>query len=115
HIEAPKDQAYYTTEVDLRATKGIIVRVTAGVDVIDRRAVWILSALDPETGELVDDPRFGLLPPRGNPEDARGSVSYSISAITTAETGARIDAAATITFDNRVPQDTPPTFNTLDV
>ena len=113
-ITPPADSAFFTTEVDLRATKGIIVRVTAGVDVENRRAVWIISALDPDTGELVDDPRFGLLPPGGNPADEQGVVSYSIEATSTSQTGDRIDAAATITFDNRPAMETRPIFNTLD-
>ncbi|MFN0127301.1 MAG: Ig-like domain-containing protein [Verrucomicrobiales bacterium] len=114
-IDPPADQAFFTTEVDLRSGHRIVVRVTAGIDVENRQAFWIISALDPDTGELMDDPRFGLLPPQGDRSDAQGQVTYSINAFPSSPSGARIDAAASIIFDTNAALETQPVFNTLDV
>ena len=77
-LEGPDDQAFYQTEVDLRATEGILLRVVAGVDVENRRAVWIITALDPDTGDIMTDPRFGLLHTDRTTQDRQGSVAYEI-------------------------------------
>ena len=45
----------------------------------------------------------------------RARSAYQIQAFPSSETGSRIDAAATITFDIRPPLETRPIFNTLDM
>ena len=56
---------------------GIVVRVTAGVDVMTGVATWELTALDPLTGLPASDAHLGLLKPNTN-RTQFGSVSYTI-------------------------------------
>jgi RNAse (barnase) inhibitor barstar len=108
------DKAFYSTRLDLTATKGIYVNVTASIDITTGIATWKLSTIDPKTGEAPISPLTGLLPINDANGAGEGFVSYSIKAKKTAKTGDIINAKATIIFDTEEPIDTPAIFNTLD-
>ena len=59
-----------------------------------------------------DDPRIGILPPN-NGTNGQGFVTYSILPAKVAITETRIDAVASIIFDENEPLDTLPIFNTV--
>lgn len=92
----------------------LYVDVNAGIDVTTGKAFWIFQTIDPATGSAPSDPLVGFLPPDINDGEGQGFVSYSIQAVTDATTGTRVDAMASIVFDNNAPIETPPIFNTLD-
>ena len=61
---------------------------------------------------MPDDPAIGFLPPN-NGTDGQGFVTFRINAALHVPTNARIDANASIIFDQNEPIVTPPIFNTV--
>ncbi|MEJ6486264.1 Calx-beta domain-containing protein [Nostoc punctiforme UO1] len=114
-FDVPNNVAFYSQRLDLTATKGFFVDVAAGVDVANKEAFWIITTIDPKTGEIPTDPSIGFLPPDNEQGIGDGFVNYTIRPSRNATTATVIDAKATIVFDNEAPIDTPPIFNTLDV
>jgi Ca2+-binding RTX toxin-like protein len=88
--------------------------VTAGIDVTTGIVTWTFTSADPVTFDLPTDPFGGFLPPNETSPEGEGYVSYRVRPRSTATTGTRIDALATIVFDENDPLDTPPIFNTID-
>ncbi|MCA3160380.1 MAG: S8 family serine peptidase [Burkholderiales bacterium] len=113
-LDVPEGASYISQRLDLRQTRGVYVDVLATVDITTRTAMWILTAIDPETGDVPQDGSVGFLPPNGAAGEGQGFVKYRISAQPEAQNGARIDAAARIVFDNEAPLVTPSIFNTID-
>ena len=113
-FDVPDNVAFYGDRLDLTATKGFFVDVAAGVDIANKEAFWILTTIDPNTGEIPTDPTIGFLPPNNQQGIGDGFVNYTIRPSRSATTATVIDAQATIVFDNEAPIDTPPIFNTLD-
>jgi hypothetical protein len=109
----PNNRAFYTDRLDFTDTQGFYVDVTAGINIATGEAFWTVTAIDPETGEIVTDPLKGFLPPNDGNGAGDGFVSYTIQTDRDITTGAVIDAEAKIYFDNNEPIDTPPIFNTI--
>ncbi|MFH1110426.1 MAG: choice-of-anchor C family protein [Planctomycetota bacterium] len=112
-VRAPEHRAHYVTEVEL--DNGLIVEVDAGLNVQTGTATWTLTAIDPETGELPEDPLTGLLPPN-DPEthSGEGHVTFTIRPRPDLPTGTEITNSATIIFDINEPIMTNEVFNTVD-
>jgi hypothetical protein len=108
NIHVPADKAAFQGDFDFTATKGFILRVSAGVDAQTRIATWLIQAIDPDTGEVMRDATRGLLAPSSDPlvtttpSQLRGSVSYTVRSALDAVSGAIISAGA------RHPDDAPP-------
>ena len=122
-FEIPANRAFYSTRLDLTATRGFVVDVTMGIDVAKRQAFFTMATIDPETGEQPLDADVGFLPINDATGRGEGFVSYTIRARSTVVTGTRIDAGlvdedndfrASIVFDTQGPILTPSVFNTLD-
>nr|NCR88478.1 hypothetical protein [Microcystis aeruginosa G13-10] len=113
-FDVPDNVAFYSQRLDLTATKGFLVDVAAGIDIASKQAFWTLTTIDPNTGEIPEDPSIGFLPPNNDTGVGDGFVNYTIRPGRNVTTGTVIDALATIVFDNEAPIDTPPIFNTLD-
>lgn len=113
-FDLPENRAFYNDRLDLTDTRGYFVDVSAGIDVTKGEAFWIITTIDPETGEIPEDALTGFLPPNNAEGIGDGFVNYSVRAKRDSPTGTRIDAEARIVFDTEAPIDTPPIFNTLD-
>ena len=113
-FQVPANSSYYQTQVDLTATDGYYVDVTATINVVTGIATWVFTTIDPATGEIPVDPSIGFLPPDDANGSGEGFVSYTVMANQIAPTGTVINAQATVTFSNNPPIDTPQIFNTLD-
>jgi methionine-rich copper-binding protein CopC len=113
-VDVPDNVAFYQTEIDLTASRGIYVQVVAGIDVSSGEAFWEFTSIDPETGDLVTNPLNGFLPVNTDGHEGLGFVEYSAKAKSTAQTGDVIDAQASIFFDINPPVDTNVESNTLD-
>ena len=98
----------YTTDIDLRPTKTLIVRIAAALNPTTGVLTWIYTSLDPTTMQPTTDPLAGFLPP-----GTEGSVSFTVIP-KTLSTGAQITNKATIVFDVNQPIDTPVWLNTID-
>ncbi|HVO61695.1 MAG TPA: hypothetical protein VMT53_12225 [Terriglobales bacterium] len=105
----PLSVAPFTTEVDLRPTMNLLVKVNASLNTSTGVLTWTFQSLDPATGQPPTDPTVGFLPPGGN-----GSVMFSVSPSRGLPTNTQIQNQATITFDANLPINTPVWTNTLD-
>ncbi|MDD4735486.1 MAG: choice-of-anchor Q domain-containing protein, partial [Kiritimatiellae bacterium] len=110
----PQGLQVFTTNVDMREEYGVDVRFEATVDTDTRVITWALSALDTNTGLLVEDPWLGFLPPNTNPPSGQGFVSYSVNPLTNAVTGGAIQAQAGIQFEYNDIIMTPRITNSID-
>ena len=113
-FDVPADRPFYEARIDLSATQGFLVDVTAGIDIGTGIATWTFATIDPLTGEPTADVFAGFLPPTDSTGAGYGFVSYTIEAKGSASSGAVIDAQASIVFDTEAPIVTPALFNTLD-
>ncbi|MDH5500886.1 MAG: pre-peptidase C-terminal domain-containing protein, partial [Gammaproteobacteria bacterium] len=120
NIHIPANKASFQGDFDFTASKGFILRVSAGVDSASRIATWLIQAIDPDTGEAMHDATRGLLAPSSDPTQVtspsqlRGSVSYTIRNSAQAASGTLINASASIIFADAPPVATQTVSNKLD-
>ncbi len=111
----PPNKTAYSTRLDLVDSLGIVVDVTAGIDVAKREVFWILESKDPETGLPPADPFKGFLPVNDTiSRKGEGYVTFTIKPANTSQTGDTVKAEATIVFDVNEAIITPEIFNTID-
>lgn len=113
-VAVPDDVSFFETRLDLIGTRGVYVDVTAGIDVATGIVYWELTAVDPATGDIPEDPLVGFLPPNLNGPEGEGFVTYTVRPDATVVSGDRIDAVASIVFDVNEPIVTPAIFHTFD-
>ena len=78
-VVAPPNQAFFNTRVNVgEGEAAIIVDVSAGLDIVNRRVIWLMTAIDPATGEQPLDPLRGLLPPNNAARDGEGYVTFTV-------------------------------------
>jgi subtilase family serine protease len=118
-VHLPADQASFQGDFDFTASKGFILRISAGVEPSTGIATWLLQAIDPDSGEVLRDATRGLLAgdldgasnaaadASGSATDQlrRGFASYSVRAATSAAAGSEIAAAARLLVDDAPPID----------
>ncbi len=127
-IELDGKSAFYQKRLDYTADpdRGYYLDVAVSVDVGTGVVTWVLTTIDPATGEMPQDASIGFLPVNDTVYDAdhnvvtqgtgkgEGFVTYTIKAKRDVQTGTVVDAQARIVFDTEEPIDTPAIFNTLD-
>lgn len=113
-IHIPTGRGTFSGDFDFTSSKGFILRVSAGLDVISNTATWLIQAIDPNTGEVVQNRDIGLLPP--NKANGVGSafVSYTILPKTGSATGTEITSAARVIYNTAAPLDTAEVTNIID-
>lgn len=112
-ITPPPGLKQFSTDVDLRPDKNLIVRIAAGLNATGV-VTWRFASIDPATGELTEDPLGGFLPPNTEPPKGEGNVVFTVMPKKGLTTGTEIRNKARIVFDLNDPVDTPEWFNTLD-
>jgi hypothetical protein len=110
NVQISDGRSSFQGDFDFRTSKGFILRVSGGLDPLSNTATWLLQAIDPLTGEVIQDPSRGLL----LPGIGRGSVSYSIQPEVGVPTGTTITSAARILYNTSVPIDTATVTNLVD-
>jgi hypothetical protein len=113
-FKVPEDKTFYTTRLNLTDSLGIVVDVTAGIDVTKREVFWIFESKDPLTGLPPSNTNHGFLPVNDSTKKGEGFVSYIIKAANNTQTGDSIKAKASIVFDINEPIETPSVFNVID-
>jgi subtilase family serine protease len=127
-VHLPADQASFQGDFDFTASKGFILRISAGVEPSTGIATWLLQAIDPDSGEVLRDATRGLLAgdldgasnaaadASGSATDPlrRGFASYSVRAATSAAAGSEIAAADRLLVDAAPPIDSEPALVRLD-
>ena len=113
-VHLPEGAATFQGDFDFISSKGFVLRISAGIDVASSTATWLLQAIDPETGEVVQDAGEGLLPPNNAQGAGAGYVTYTVQTKAGAASGATISAKARVLFNTMAPQDTDEISQTLD-
>ncbi|MBU1614029.1 PKD domain-containing protein, partial [bacterium] len=104
----------FSTDVDLRPGKNIILRICARVDTSTGAGFWKFTSLDPVTMDLTEDPMGGFLPPNITSPEGEGFVSYSVNLKSSADHGDEIKNKAAIVFDLNEPIVTNEYINIID-
>lgn len=112
----PENRAFYSLRTDFDAGNDNAIKadISAGLDIVNRRITWTLTAIDPNTGERPLDPMVGLLPPNNEDRDGEGYVTFTVEAYDTFPNRTPISNFATIIFDENEPIVTNTETNLLD-
>ncbi|RUZ17283.1 CARDB domain-containing protein, partial [Mesorhizobium sp. M7A.F.Ca.CA.001.09.1.1] len=114
NVHIPEGRSLFQGDFDFTRSKGFILRVSAGIDISAATATWLLQAIDPETGEVIQDTSRGLLPANNAQGAGQGTVSYTIRPKDDVPTGTAITAQARVLFNTMAPQETIKLTQTLD-
>ncbi len=113
-IHVPGSRPSFQGEFDLTDSQGFVLRVSAGVDLSSGLATWLLQAIDPLTGELLQDPARGLLAPNDGLDSGAGLVSYTIATPQQIVSGTEISAQARVLMNGLPPEETQLLVQTAD-
>ena len=119
-VQVPAGLTSYQTRVTLPSTvpgagpNGLLVDVSASLNVQTGLLTWALTSIDPTTMDSPLSPAEGLLPPDDANGHGEGFVSYTIQPKSSATTGTAVNAQATVVFDTNAPISTAPISNTID-
>lgn len=113
-FQVPQNRTSYSIRLDVLDSLGVVVDVTAGIDVTKREAFWIFESKDPTTGLPPTNALLGFLPINDSSGIGEGFVSYTIKPATGTVTGDTIFANADIVFDINAAIATPTIYNTID-
>ena len=100
-----------TSETNLAGTNWT-VRTEVALDATNGVVTWYLRVVDPEGDEdgWPLDPTAGFLPPNDETHRGEGHITYRVKVKGNATENTRIDASATIVFDNNDPIATDPAW-----
>lgn len=114
-VAIPDDRIFYQARVDLVAERGVLLDITAGVNIERREVFWIFQSIDPVTGFPPVSGDLGFLPPSDGMGSGSGSVSFEVRPVVSSSSGPeQIDNRSTITFDTAAPLLTNTATNKLD-
>ncbi|MCU0915393.1 MAG: tandem-95 repeat protein [Planctomycetes bacterium] len=105
-VHIPQGRSTFQGDFDFSQVRGFILRVSAGVDLYSNTATWVLQAIDPLTGEVLQDPTRGLLAPNDGQGHGEMFVGYTIQAKDDLVSGTEITAQARVLSDGLAPEDT---------
>jgi len=99
-FSVPQNTTFYSKRLDVSDSLGVMVDVTAGIDVQNKKAFWILESIDPLTGLVPNDANKGFLLVNDSiTHKGEGFVSFTMLPKATVHTGDSIVAEASIVFD----------------
>lgn len=114
-VTIPDNRASYQSRIALGADlNNLQANISAGLDIVNNRVIWTLTAIDPMTNEQPLNPLVGLLPPNNASFDGEGFVTFTVEASDAAPTHTNLANTATIYFDDNEPIATNTTTNLLD-
>lgn len=113
-VDPPAGLTEYTTVVDLRPGRNLLVLIEAGLNLATGVARWRFTSLDPDTLAPPEDPLLGFLPPDNANHDGEGYVSFLIQSQPGLATGTELRNKAEIVFDANASIWTNETLNAID-
>ncbi len=113
-IQVPAGLTTYSTQVNATATLGVLVNVSASLDLSTGMVTWTFTSIDPNTLDIPANPLLGFLPPDNATGVGEGFASYTVQHNSIDTTGTVISAVATVVFDTNAPLNTATIFNTID-
>ena len=114
NVQVPVNKTYYSARIDVKDSLGVVVDVTAGINVDKKEVFWIFESKDPATGLPPTNSLLGFLPVNDTTAKGEGYVMFTIKPAAFTNTGDTIHAEASIVFDINDPLATPKIFNTID-
>jgi hypothetical protein len=108
------DGSQFSTSVDLRPEKNLLVRISVGLNPTTRVLTWRFTSIDPATGEMPEDVQAGFLPPNRIPPEGDGDLFFTIMPKAGLASGTEIRNRASIIFDFNESINTPEWLNTID-
>src|SRR5262249_30997466 len=78
-IHVPAGRTSFQGDFAFTQGKGFVLRVSAGLDIPTKTVSWLVQAIDPATGEVIQDPTKGLLPPNNVAGAGSGFVTYQVT------------------------------------
>ncbi|MEL6445752.1 MAG: T9SS type A sorting domain-containing protein, partial [Bacteroidota bacterium] len=114
-VPVPPGLQDYATTVDLRPEQDLLVLIALTLEPMSGILTARFTSLDPDTGELPEDPFAGFLPPNVTPPEGEGSISFVVAPRDGTGSGTVLRNEARIFFDLNEPIDTPPWINTVDL
>jgi hypothetical protein len=99
----------FTTNVDLRPTQDLLVRLDAKLNAVTRSIMWTFTSIDPRTGLPPTDRSIGFLPP-----GTQGSIFFTVRPTQGLPTGTTIHTQASVVFNTNQPVPTNPWSNRID-
>jgi hypothetical protein len=110
----PQSAGSFTTTVDLRPAKNLLVEVDANVNVTTGLIMLNFTSLDPATMMPVTDALTGFLPPNRNPPEGEGAISFTVGLRSGVATNTQLVNQGVITFDANSPISTRAWTNAID-
>ncbi|MCH2167041.1 MAG: tandem-95 repeat protein [Oceanicola sp.] len=100
-IDVPQGKRLFQTEIDLRTSRGFILRVSAGIDLLSSTptATWLIEAIDPLSGVTLPAGEQGLLLPGQTAE-----LGWFARSATGLVSGNGVSAEAVVLMDDRAPE-----------
>jgi hypothetical protein len=100
-FSVPQNTTFYSKRIDVSDSLGVMVDITAGIDIQNKKAFWILESIDPNTGLPPNDANKGFLLVNDSiTHRGEGFVNFTMQPKNTVLTGDSIKAEAEIVFDN---------------
>lgn len=114
-FNVPQNSTFYSKRLDVSDSLGVMVDITAGIDVQNRKAFWILETIDPRTGLVPNDANLGFLLVNDSiTHRGEGFVSFTMLPKSSVHTGDSLAAEASIVFDINDPIKTNIWKNVID-
>lgn len=114
-FNVPENTAFYTQRLDVSDSLGVLVDVTAGINVAQQQAFWIFNSIDPVTGLEPLDATLGYLPVNDSiTHRGEGFVTFTMNPAPGVVTGDTIAEQANIVFDINEDIPTNTWVNTID-
>jgi hypothetical protein len=113
-VSPPAGLSQYSIEQDLRPSQNLIVRIKAGLNLLDGVVTWQFTSIDPATGQPTTDPLVGFLPPNVTAPQGEASVFFTVRPKQAVPTNTQIKNKATVVFDALAPIPTAVWSNTID-
>jgi hypothetical protein len=98
-INSPKRQFIR----DIPLPSGVIARTAGTFDAQKGIISWVISTIDPATGQITTDPLAGILQPNFDPPEGEGAVGFSIAKKESVSDDETIENQAVIIFDFNKP------------
>ena len=112
-VVVPPGLQTYATQTHV-ATDPNPVLVEASLNAETGVVQWVMTTVDPITGELIEDPLPGFLPPNNDLHQGEGSVMFTVFPAADSADGTVIENTAEIVFDVNEPIVTNTVSNRVD-
>lgn len=99
-FNVPPNSTFYTKRLDVTDSLHVLVDITAGIDVQNKKAFWIFESIDPATGFSPNDANKGFLLINDSiTHKGEGFVSFTMQPKSNTHSGDTLKARANIIFD----------------